>query len=140
MTPTGTPLHAGYDTTEVVVETPDGERLGAVTAAIADTADLRYTGLSDTESLPADRGMLFVYDSPQADLTYVMRRMSFGIDIVFADGDGTINTVHHASEPGPNEDGNDQRYPGEGQYVLEVTYDWTSERGVEVGDVLRFDL
>ncbi|WP_135365107.1 DUF192 domain-containing protein [Halosimplex halophilum] len=154
-TPTGTPtatasptpLEPGtreavfpdYETTDVRVTTPDGERLGSVTAAIADTGGLRFTGLSDTESLPEDWGMLFVYDSVGSH-TYVMREMDFGLDIVYADGEGAITEIHHAPEPGPNEDGEDQTYPGRGQYVLEVNKGWTTERGVETGDVLRFEL
>ena len=136
---TTAPVHAGYETTEVRVTTPDGDPLGSVTAAIADTPGLRYTGLSDTESLPADRGMLFVFEDV-GDHTFVMRRMDFGIDIVYADAEGVITRIHHAPAPGPDEDGNQQRYPGHGQYVLEVNYDWTTRRGVEEGDVLSFEL
>ncbi|WP_459192851.1 DUF192 domain-containing protein [Halosimplex sp. J119] len=138
-TPTGTPVFPGYDTAEVRVRTPDGEQLGAVTAAIADTGDLRYTGLSDTESLPEDRGMLFVYEEV-GDHTYVMREMDFGIDIVYADDEGVITRIHHAPAPGPDENGENQTYPGRGQYVLEVNKGWTTERGVEEGDELRFEL
>ena len=140
-TPQETPVavHEGYETTEVTVRSSDGEVLGGVTAAIADTHDLRYLGLSDTESLPEDRGMLFVYDEVQ-DLTYVMREMDFPIDIVYADDEGVITSIHHARAPGPDEDGNDLQYPGRGQYVLEVNQHWTTERGVEGGDVLEFEL
>jgi uncharacterized membrane protein (UPF0127 family) len=132
--------YADYDATAVEVRSPDGERLGTVTAAVADTGDKRFLGLSDAESLPADGGMLFVYDAPQGSLTYVMRRMSFGIDIVYADAEGTIVEIHNAPEPGPNEDGEEQRYPGSGQYVLEVPYEWTDRHDVEVGDSLEFEL
>jgi uncharacterized membrane protein (UPF0127 family) len=134
-------IHPGhdYDTTTVRAETPDGDPLGTVTAAIADTSQLRYLGLSDTDSMPENRGMLFVYDEVQ-DLTFVMRRMSFGIDIVYADAAGVITTIHHAPEPGPAEDGNEQEYPGRGQYVLEVNLDWTTRNGVEEGDVLAFEV
>jgi uncharacterized membrane protein (UPF0127 family) len=138
-TATPVPVHEDYDKTVVTVRTPGGEELGSVTAAIADTGDLRYLGLSDTESLPENRGMLFVYDGV-GDHTYVMREMDFAIDIIFADDEGVITKIHHAPEPGPNEDGSDQRYPGRGQYVLEVNYDWTTDRGVEKGDVLDFEL
>ena len=140
-TPQETPVavHEGYETTEVTVRSSDGEVLGGVTAAIADTHDLRYLGLSDTESLPEDRGMLFVYDEVR-DLTYVMREMDFPIDIVYADDEGVITSIHHARAPGPDEDGNDLQYPGRGQYVLEVNQHWTTERGVEGGDVLEFEL
>ena len=134
---TATAIHADYETTRVVARTPDGERLGAVTAAIADTPELRYLGLSDTPSMPDDRGMVFVYDRV-GDHTFVMRRMSFGLDIVYADSEGAITRIHHAEKPGPDEDGEQQRYPGRGQYVLEVNVDWTTERGVSEGDVLDF--
>ncbi|OYR56513.1 DUF192 domain-containing protein [Halorubrum halodurans] len=132
------PIHPEYETREVVVETSAGDALGSVTAAIADTDDLRRTGLSDTESLPEDRGMLFVHGSVRS-LTYWMREMDFGIDIVFADAEGVITGIHHAPAPGPDEDGTDQTYGGRGKYVLEVAYRWTEERGVSVGDVLVFD-
>ncbi|WP_142986251.1 DUF192 domain-containing protein [Halorubrum cibi] len=134
----GDPIHPEYETREVVVETPDGDALGSVTAAVADTDDLREIGLSDTESLPEDRSMLFVHGSIQ-ERTYWMREMDFGIDIAFADAEGVITEIHHAPAPGPGEDGTEQTYGGRGKYVLEVTYRWTEERGVSVGDVLRFD-
>jgi uncharacterized membrane protein (UPF0127 family) len=138
---TTAPLHPrhDYETTDVRAETPDGEHLGMVTAAVADTPEKRFDGLSYTDSLPEDRGMLFVYDEV-GDHTFVMRRMSFGIDIVYADADGVVTTIHHAPEPGPDEDGNEQEYPGRGQYVLEVNYEWTTRHGVEEGDVLAFEL
>lgn len=128
-------VHTDYETVEVRVETVEGEFLGTVTAAIADTSDLRYLGLSDTEYLPEDRGMLFIYGSTD-NRTFVMRDMDFGIDIIYANSEGVITSIHHAEAPGPTEDGNDQRYPGRGQYVLEVNEDWTTERDVEEGDVL----
>lgn len=134
----GAEIHADYETTEVRVQS-DGEELGSVTAAIADTGSLRYTGLSDTESLPEDRGMLFVFETADTQ-PFVMREMDFGIDIVFADVNGEITEIHHAPEPGPNENGENQEYPGFGQYVLEVNYDWTTDRGIETGDRLVFEL
>ena len=136
--PSGT--YADYETTTVTVESPGDEERGSVTAAIADDGEKRLLGLSDADSLPEDGGMLFVYDAPRQSLTYVMRRMSFGIDIVFVDGDREVVRIHNAPEPGPNEDGEEQRYPGSGQYVLEVPYEWTDRHGVEVGDSIRFDL
>jgi len=132
--------YADYETTTVTVEGPGGEERGSVTAALADTESKRFLGLSDAESLPEDGGMLFVYDAPRDPLTYVMRRMSFGIDIVYVDGDREITRIHNAPEPGPNEDGEEQQYPGSGQYVLEVPYEWTDRHGVAVGDSLRFDV
>ena len=141
--PTATPspeVHTGYDqTTVTVVDGETGEELGRVEVAIADTRELMVTGLSETDVLPPDRGMLFVHDEP-GEYTYVMRNMSFGIDIVFADADGTITVIHEAPEPGSDEDGASQGYTGEGQYVLEVTKGWMADHGVEEGDRLEFEL
>ncbi|WP_211694264.1 DUF192 domain-containing protein [Natronomonas salina] len=144
-TPTPSPspppaAHEGYDqTTVTVLDAETDAELGRVEAAVADNSSLRYTGLSDTEELPADRGMLFVHER-ERDLTYVMRKMDFGIDIVFVAENGTITSTHHATAPGPDEDGNDQGYSGTGRYVLEVNYEWTAERGIEAGDRVEFEL
>jgi uncharacterized membrane protein (UPF0127 family) len=83
--------------------------------------------------------MLFVHGE-SAEYTYVMRGMSFGIDIVFAAPNGTITTIHEAPPPAPGEDGSDQAYTGDGRYVLEVNRGWTADRGVEVGDELVFEV
>jgi uncharacterized membrane protein (UPF0127 family) len=127
------PTEGRYDRATVTVVDENGTELATVRVAVADTREKRYVGLSKTESLPPDRGMLFTYDE-QRDLTYVMRNMSFGIDIVYVDSNGTVRSIHHAPEPPEDEDGEDHRYPGEGKYVLEVNYEWTTRHGVEPGD------
>ena len=136
MWPTGP--YASYETTPVVVRGDDGEPRGAVLAAIADEREKRILGLSAAESMPADGGMLFTYDSV-GDRTYVMRDMSFGLDIIYADADGEITEIHTASKPGPDENGATQTYPGRGQYVFEVNYEWTVDNNVSVGDRLVFE-
>ena len=139
--PTPTAVHPTYaQTTVTVVDDESGEELGRVEAAIADNYSLRKTGLSETDRLPADRGMLFVYDEPQPELKYVMRNMSFPLDIVFVHGDGTIQSIHHVRAPEAGEDGESITASGEGQYVLEVNRGWTTDRGIEAGDRLEFEL
>lgn len=136
--PTSTPVNSDYAHATVIVEDGNGSELGRVRAALADSYRKKYTGLSETTYLPPDRGMLFPYEE-DGNHTFVMRRMSFGIDIVYIDSNGTITRIHHAEEPPEGADGNDYQYPGYGQYVLEVNYDWTTERGIEVGDQVRFE-
>lgn len=128
-------LFPDYDMTNVVVRSVEEETLGWVRTAIADTRDKQITGLSDTASLPEQYGMLFVYSEVE-ERRFVMREMDFGIDIIYADNEGVITTIHHAEKPGPDEDGSNQVYPGRGQYVLEVNYHWTTARDVTVGDSL----
>jgi uncharacterized membrane protein (UPF0127 family) len=136
-TATRTPF-AYEHTTVTVVDSESGDELGTVEAAIADTYRKKYTGLSKTDHLPADRGMLFPYDS-EGSHTYVMRGMDFGIDIVYVGANGTITKIHHAPEPPEGEDGENYRYPGTGQYVLEVTYEWTTEHDVTEGDTVQIE-
>ena len=131
--------YAGYETTELTIRS-DAPTEPTVLAAIADTSQTRYRGLSDATALPEDTGMLFVFASEQENLTFVMREMEFGIDIVYADADGVITRIHHAPAPGPDENGNQQRYPGAGKYVLEVPRFWTSRNLVESGDRMTFEL
>ena len=122
-----------YDTTTVTVSDENGTELATVDVKLADTAEKRQVGLSRTDSLDDDAGMLFVH--PEADThTYNMRNMSFPLDIVFVAPNGTITEIHQADVPTlwPFE-----RYSGDGKYVLEVEQGWTSEAGVEPGDVVH---
>lgn len=115
----------------------DGEQVGVVDAELAVTPEERYVGLSDHDSLAEGEGMLFVHDE-QPELTYVMRGMAFGIDIVFVGSDCRVTTLHSAPAPGPDEDGEQQRYSGVGQYVLEVPKGYAADR-IEPGDRIEID-
>lgn len=130
------PAPDSYEHATVTVYDENGTQLGQVDAKIADTYRKRYTGLSDTESLPKNEGMLFTYDSAK-NHTYVMRKMDFAIDIIYIGADNRITEIHHAPKPPEGANGNDYRYPGYGQYVLEVNHHWTTERKIEVGDRVR---
>jgi len=132
----------GSDSGEVRVVNSgaDGDTPKAVIdVEVADSSRERYTGLSNHELLAAGNGMLFIHENEQ-ELTYVMREMDFGIDIIFIDADREITTIHHARAPGPNEDGNDLEYSGRGKWVLEVPRGYTNETGIEVGDDVEIDL
>ncbi|MCU4802634.1 DUF192 domain-containing protein [Halobacteria archaeon HArc-gm2] len=116
----------------------NGTRLGSVRAAVAANGSERFTGLSETESLGDDEGMLFVYDDV-GTRTFVMRDMDFPLDIVFADANGAVTAIHHA--PVPPEGTNESEltgYEGTGQYVLEVNRGWTNETSLDVGDRICF--
>ncbi len=121
-----------YDRTTVTLVDDNGTDLATVDVRIADTRDKRRVGLSDTESLEAGEGMLFVH--PRQDRqTYHMKDMDFPLDIVFVANNGTITRIHHA--PVPEEiQGGDGQFAGVGRYVLEVPRGYTNETGVDVGD------
>ena len=127
-----------YERAAVVVRNNCSQVLGTVDVRIADTYEKKYTGLSDTQSLENGSGMLFTYDE-SSEHTYVMREMGFPLDIVFIGGDGRINAIESAPAPGPDEDGNDIRRTGRGQYVLEVPRGWMRARGIHVGHRIEID-
>ncbi|MDR5674725.1 putative membrane protein [Halalkaliarchaeum sp. AArc-CO] len=123
-----------YEWTTVTIENADsGDRLATVDARIADTREKRYTGLSNTDDLAPDEGMWFVHDEP-GTYDYIMRDMSFPIDIVFVDENGTITTIHEA--PVEEDQSSLTTYTGYGQYVLEVNLGFTDEHGIEEGDLV----
>jgi uncharacterized membrane protein (UPF0127 family) len=121
------------ETARVVVS--DGERtLGTVTARVADSRTERVRGLSETDALAADEGMVFVYRS-EASRTFWMKGVAFGLDIVFVGADGTITAIHHADAPPPDTPAEElRRYSGRARWVLEVPAGWTSRHNVSVGD------
>lgn len=123
-----TPADGDYKwTTVTAVDGETDEELATVEVRIADNRSLRYTGLSNTDSLGDNEGMLFIHDS-EGEPGYVMRDMAFDIDMVFIDASGEITTIHHAEV----DDGGTFR--GTAKYVLEVPYEYTTDNDIQVGD------
>lgn len=117
-----------YDrTTVTAVDGDTNEELAIVAVRIADTWEKRYTGLSNTDKLGDDGGMLFIHGS-EGEYSYVMRNMAFSIDIVFISADGEITTIHHADID------DNGTFTGTGQYILEVPYHYTTDNEIAVGD------
>lgn len=127
-----------YDRTNVTAVDANGTELASVDARIADTHTKRFVGLSETESLEPNEGMVFVHDA-EDEHAYVMRDMDFPLDIIFVDENGTVTKNHHANVPAEGTDEDDlQRYRGTGKYVLEVNRGWANETGLDVGDQVCF--
>lgn len=126
-----------YDRTTVAVETDNGEPLATAEVRIADTMYKQYIGLSRTDALAEDEGMLFVHGE-EADRRYAMRGMEVSIDIVFIDADGRITTIYSADAPDTFADRVFyDTYPGRGKWVLEMPRGWAAEHGIEEGDTVR---
>jgi uncharacterized membrane protein (UPF0127 family) len=109
-------------TYRVFVENQRGHTLWVYDVWVADTPRERYQGLSETDTLPEDHGLLFVYDQEADRRTFVMRGMRYPIDIVFIDGTGTVTAVHSAvPEPGTAE-ADLTGYAGRAKWVLEIPH------------------
>ncbi|MBT8461876.1 MAG: DUF192 domain-containing protein [Gemmatimonadetes bacterium] len=128
---TGQPVPAGGG--QGVRTTPI--RIGgvAVTAEIADNADLRGQGLMNRDSLPENHGMLFVYGTSEVR-SFWMRNTRIPLDIAFIDASGVIINVEQM------EPQSDQNYYSQGpmMYALEMDRGWFEANGVGPGDRLEF--
>jgi len=121
---------SGEHPATVMIASPNGTELGRIDAMVADSPAERYTGLSDTDSLGPNEGMVFIYPRT-AERTFVMREMAFPLDMLFVDGNGTITRIHHAPV---ESDGDLTPYTGSAKWVVEVNRGWADEHGVSVGD------
>jgi len=118
--------------TTVTVVAENGTERGTLEVRVAASFRERYVGLSRTDSLGPDEGMLFVHEQA-ANHSFVMRGMSFPIDIVFVGEDRRITRIHHAEveEPPLTE------YRGEAKWTIEAPENWTARNNVSVGDRVR---
>lgn len=123
-----------------IVDGGSQSELGSVTASVADTPETRYTGLSNHETLAPGRGMLFVFDG-SSQRTFVMRDMSFSIDIIYISDSKEITAIHNAEAPTNFESGTEKKhqYPGRGRFVLEVNHRWASKHNVKTGDKVNIE-
>ncbi|GMU70573.1 MAG: DUF192 domain-containing protein [Burkholderiales bacterium] len=100
----------------------------AVDAEVASTPPERQVGLMYRFSLPADRGMLFVFAEPQP-LSFWMRNTYVPLSIAFIDAQGRILNIEDMAPR--DETGVPSR--GLALYALEMRKGWFAERGVRPG-------
>lgn len=104
-----------------------------VTVEVADTEEARHRGLMNRESLPEDRGMLFVYPEERR-LSFWMRNTAIPLDIAFIDRSGRILDIQ-GMEP-YDEETIASREPA--MYALEMNRGWFEAHGVTAGDAVEF--
>ena len=107
-----------------------------LTIELATTPETRSCGLSLRDSLPENRGMLFVYADPEI-LTFWMKNTHMPLSIAFIDAAGRIVSIQKMN-PFPTTTVYASPVPA--LYALEVNQGWFEESGVGVGDVLEFNL
>lgn len=102
---------------------------------IASTEADRVKGLSNSEPLSPDEGLLFVFDT--SDVWGIwMKDMNFSIDIVWIDENKRVidikKSVHPESFP-------EIFFPqAPSRYVLEILSGIVEQKGIEVGDTVLF--
>jgi uncharacterized membrane protein (UPF0127 family) len=119
-------------------------RIGAlaVQAEVPATgSDAFYRGLGGRESLPDDRGMLFVFPEPGRH-EFWMKDMLIPIDLIWISAAGRVVDIQTAQpEPGVADPQLKRYNPvGEATYVLEVRAGLAAGKGVKVGDEAQIEL
>lgn len=128
-----TSLILGKRSTQVLV---NGETF---TVTLAKTEKDRQIGLSKTEKINDDQGMLFVFDSPDY-YPFWMKEMKFPIDIIYINGD-KITTVIDNAKPPTNADGNLEVYePAEkSDKVLELKAGTAKKHNIKKGTSVKIE-
>lgn len=102
------------------------------TLEIAATDEDRQRGLMERKSMPADAGMIFVFDREQF-LSFWMKNTLIPLDILYLNNAGQIVTI--AQMKPLDESGVPTRAPA--RYAIELNAGTARRLGVRVGDVLR---
>lgn len=99
---------------------------------IAETEEERETGLSKTEKLDQDSGMLFIIHEGQSQVAFTMEDMSYDLDLIFINEDDEVYDVQYgkAGSKDPIISTSEDIV----KYVLEVN----PNSGIKVGDELEF--
>ena len=102
-----------------------------VSVELARTPAQRQQGLMFRDSLGADEGMLFVFETPQ-HLSFWMKNTKVPLSIAYLDADGAVLQVEdmepYSESPIPSKD--------PCLFALEVNRGWFARNGIRVGDRL----
>lgn len=126
------PMRLPVDPVALVVVGAEGGRKAQFDIEIARTGAQRMRGLMHRLDLPADRGMLFVFED-EAPRSFWMQNTPTPLDIVFADANGSI--VRIARETVPLSTAS-IRSGGAARFVLEVHAGTAERLGMGTGDRL----
>ena len=102
-----------------------------IKAEVARSPDERAIGLMHRKSMPANDGMLFIFEQP-APQCFWMRNTLLPLSIAFVADDGTIGSIEEMA-PG-NLDSNCSKQPV--RYALEMNQGWFAKRGIKPGSKL----
>jgi uncharacterized membrane protein (UPF0127 family) len=101
---------------------------------VANTIGKRARGLMYRESLPEDRGMLFVFSFVRRP-TFWMKNTSLPLDILFIGEDLHIADLRKNTVPLSREK---IKPTADCRYVIEVNAGFCRRFGIEVGDIVTF--
>ncbi|MCL2243721.1 MAG: DUF192 domain-containing protein [Treponema sp.] len=109
----------------------EGQRIAAVKAEIASTAEERAQGLMHRKKLPDGEGMLFVFERDEV-LSFWMKNTYIPLSIAFIASDGRIIEIKDMYPKDENSVVSSRSV----RYALEVPQGWFSRAGIITGDVI----
>ena len=100
-----------------------------LTVEVADSPGEQVMGLMNRESLPADRGMVFVFEEPKQAFFW-MKNTSIPLDVAFLDSEGVILEILPLV---PFEETRVASKSDKVAYAIETNRDWFASRGLKPG-------
>ena len=98
------------------------------------TFEAQKKGLLGRDSLPADRGTLYVFQMDDPGRLFGTQGMKFPIDLIWANNDRQIVHIHKNVPP---DFSNSLKSVWPARYVMEVNAGTVDRGGIRVGDVLE---
>lgn len=99
---------------------------------IAETEEERETGLSKTENLDQESGMLFVMPEGQSQVAFTMEDMSYDLDLIFINEDDEVYDVQYGKA------GSKDPIISTGEDTVKYVLEVNPNSGIKVGDELEF--
>jgi uncharacterized membrane protein (UPF0127 family) len=126
---------ASLDRSALIIETAAGEK-HRFDVWLARTREQKARGLMFVESLDAEQGMLFLYDTPQP-VSMWMKNTLISLDMLFIESDGRIAGIAQHTEPHSLAS---IAAPAPVVAVLELAAGTTATLGIATGDYVRHGL
>ena len=99
---------------------------------VAQTPRQREIGLMYRKDMPANEGMLFVFERPSTQCFW-MKNTPLPLSVAFVDDGGRVINVEDMQ---PHTTDN-HCAAGLARFALEMNLGWFAERGIKAGDTLR---
>jgi uncharacterized membrane protein (UPF0127 family) len=96
---------------------------------VADSPGEQVVGLMNRDFLPADRGMIFVFEEPKKAFFW-MKNTSIPLDVAFLDSEGVILEILPLV---PFEETRVASKSDQVAYAIETNRDWFASRGLKPG-------
>lgn len=110
------------------------DTLTTIQAAIADDDKARSQGLMDVRDLPAQKGMLFIFEENQPR-SFWMANTPLSLDIIFVNSDFEIVRIHNNAKPFSEKNFESEK---PAKYVIETNGGFCISHDIQEGSKVSF--